>query len=652
MPAPLPHISAPKKINPAIQSDELKRLRTIRRELEQAHRDDRLQIEQLQKRLKSESSAPSLAERSDTANQLLKQEIESLRTEASQARSRNETLQQQLASTQKQSRLLEQQVLLLNGIRQPEASSEQLAKLHQELKTSQQKEQALTSELKMQQAAAESGQDKLREELARAEKQLTEQQQQLSASGGDKALLAKVQQELKTSQQKEQALTSELKAQQAAAESGQDKLRQELARAEKQLTEQQKLLSDSGGEKALLAKVQQELKTSQQKEQVLTSELKAQQAAAESGQDKLREELARAQKQLTEQQQQLSASGGDKALLAKVQQELKSSQQKEQALTSELKAQRAASLEELKVARLLSVSQQSAETAQSLANEQLNADLKARDKSLAELKQQVITHQEQITQLTQKTEADKGTITTLKAQLQDEQDKNNKQQALSKTQSVAATQPVSLKTEDEIRDYAVGVLWGRDILTQLYRQHDNGINISQKQALYGVSDMVNNKLQLSQDKLVAALKKTENQVSQIEKNKKASAKEQLSEGKAYQAKFAKQKGVKHASLGYDYRIEKQGSGKIKSDEEVAIVVRESLTNGKVIKDMRKAGKVLALPFREYPPLMQSAIELTGRGGEITVVTPPELAYGERGAPPDIPANATMVYTIEVLPAGA
>lgn len=79
-----------------------------------------------------------------------------------------------------------------------------------------------------------------------------------------------------------------------------------------------------------------------------------------------------------------------------------------------------------------------------------------------------------------------------------------------------------------------------------------------------------------------------------------------------------------------------------------IVVKESLTDGSVIQDMDRSGKVMSQPLSAYPPLFREAIGHLKNHGSLTMVVPPALAYGETGYAPQIPPNATMVYELRIV----
>jgi FKBP-type peptidyl-prolyl cis-trans isomerase FkpA len=63
--------------------------------------------------------------------------------------------------------------------------------------------------------------------------------------------------------------------------------------------------------------------------------------------------------------------------------------------------------------------------------------------------------------------------------------------------------------------------------------------------------------------------------------------------------------------------------------------------------METNGATLSQPVADFPPLFKEAISLLKNHGSMTLVVPPELAYGEKGYPPKVPPNATMVYTLRI-----
>lgn len=55
-----------------------------------------------------------------------------------------------------------------------------------------------------------------------------------------------------------------------------------------------------------------------------------------------------------------------------------------------------------------------------------------------------------------------------------------------------------------------------------------------------------------------------------------------------------------------------------------------------------------LGVHQVVPAWDRALVGVRRGSRVLVVAPPDLAFGETGNPPQIPANATLVYVIDVL----
>ncbi|HDJ1450210.1 TPA: FKBP-type peptidyl-prolyl cis-trans isomerase, partial [Serratia rubidaea] len=201
------------------------------------------------------------------------------------------------------------------------------------------------------------------------------------------------------------------------------------------------------------------------------------------------------------------------------------------------------------------------------------------------------------------------------------------------------------KTANEIRDYAIGSSLGNDVLALLQEKIAQGIKINERMAFSGVQDALVGQNKLAQDKIAKALYETEMALNEKEKKLKADTERQ---GLRYVEQFRKNKSVKKSSSGFYYRIDYLGAGKIDNSDTVAVVVKESLTNGKVIKDMDIAGTSISQPLSSYPVMFRDAIKQLQNHGTMTMVVPPELAYGDKGLAPDIPPGSTMVYNIRIL----
>ncbi|HGM5490680.1 TPA: FKBP-type peptidyl-prolyl cis-trans isomerase N-terminal domain-containing protein [Serratia fonticola] len=197
-----------------------------------------------------------------------------------------------------------------------------------------------------------------------------------------------------------------------------------------------------------------------------------------------------------------------------------------------------------------------------------------------------------------------------------------------------------------LRDYAIGTELGGDVMALLdTRAHEEGILLDKTVVLAGMEDAFAGQYRLPADKVNLALKALESK--QLEQATQLKTQNEL-KGTKYVAQFRKQPRTKKAAMGYDYRIDYQGEGVIHASDSVTIVVKESLVDGTVVKDMEAAKTSVSQPLSAYPPLFKSALGQLQNHGSMTLVVPPLLAYGNKGLPPSIPPGATMIYTVRIL----
>lgn len=211
-------------------------------------------------------------------------------------------------------------------------------------------------------------------------------------------------------------------------------------------------------------------------------------------------------------------------------------------------------------------------------------------------------------------------------------------------QLAAQRQPPELASDADKQAYAAGVSLGRDILHLQEENRRLGIEADRPRLLAGIADTLAGQQRLDDAAIDRALKAADAALQQAQQQRQQAIR---GEGKTYLADFAKQPGVQKDALGFYYRVDYAGSGQINANDNVDIVVRESLPDGQVIKDMDLAGTTISLPLSQYPPLFRAAIGKLNKHGSMTLVVPPVLAYGDKGSPPAIPPGATMIYTLRV-----
>jgi FKBP-type peptidyl-prolyl cis-trans isomerase len=110
------------------------------------------------------------------------------------------------------------------------------------------------------------------------------------------------------------------------------------------------------------------------------------------------------------------------------------------------------------------------------------------------------------------------------------------------------------------------------------------------------------------------------------------------------------KTFQKSASGLYTRDDRQGTGRAaKAGDEVRVKYQGFLTDGKKFDESRSGAPFVFTIGRDQ--VIQSWHEgIAGMrvGGRRTLVSPPELGYGAMGAEPDIPANAVLVFKVELV----
>ena len=125
-----------------------------------------------------------------------------------------------------------------------------------------------------------------------------------------------------------------------------------------------------------------------------------------------------------------------------------------------------------------------------------------------------------------------------------------------------------------------------------------------------------------------------------EKNRKAV--------EAFVAENAKKEGVITLPSGLQYKILKQGDGKMPMlDDHVVCHYRGTLIDGTEFDSSYRRNQPATLPVKGVMPGWAQALQLMPVGSKWQVFIPPQLAYGERVVS-GIGANAMLIFEVELI----
>ena len=207
-----------------------------------------------------------------------------------------------------------------------------------------------------------------------------------------------------------------------------------------------------------------------------------------------------------------------------------------------------------------------------------------------------------------------------------------------------AQTPLALKTEKDKISYAIGLNIGRSL-------HKDSVDVDPAIFMRGLKDaLAGGKILLTDEEmktvmigLQAELRKKQDELM----HQAGAANKQA--GDAFLAANKTKEGVVTLPSGLQYKILKEGTGpKPAVTDTVMCNYRGTLLDSKEFDSSYKRGQPAAIPVNGVIKGWTEALQLMPVGSKWQLFIPPDLAYGNQAAGPDIGPSSTLIFEVELL----
>src|SRR5438046_10645498 len=198
-----------------------------------------------------------------------------------------------------------------------------------------------------------------------------------------------------------------------------------------------------------------------------------------------------------------------------------------------------------------------------------------------------------------------------------------------------------LKDQKDKVSYSIGMNIGFNLSRQK-------VDVNPDILAAGIKDSLAGKPQLTPEQVKEVM-------AQFEKDMEAKQKQAGEKNKTEGVKFLddnkKKSDVKTSASGLQYKVIKEGTGaKPKATDTVSVNYRGTLIDGTEFDSSYKRAQPATFPVNGVIKGWTEALQLMKVGSKYQLFIPSNLAYGERAVSPDLSANSTLIFEVELLDA--
>ena len=200
-----------------------------------------------------------------------------------------------------------------------------------------------------------------------------------------------------------------------------------------------------------------------------------------------------------------------------------------------------------------------------------------------------------------------------------------------------ATKEVVLANEIDSVSYSLGVNIGENIKTQFEDIKIDNFLSGMQEVIDGVEPKINN------DQALMVIQ------NYFTNKQSAKSEVKIEEGRKFLEENSKKEGVITLASGLQYEVIVDGSGeKPKLEDNVTTHYHGTLIDGTVFDSSVDRGEPASFPVGGVIKGWTEALQLMTVGSKWKLYVPYDLAYGERGAGPQIGPYSTLIFEVELL----